>query len=66
MQTHYTTPQVMTMLNIQRLTVYDNIKKGKIKATQQIINGRAVYVIQHDDLMAFIAERDSKKQNRHA
>jgi hypothetical protein len=63
MQTFYTTSQALPILGNQRLCLYDNIKKGRLKATLSLVNGKATYLINHDDLMAFIAARDAKKQS---
>jgi pseudouridine-5'-phosphate glycosidase len=60
----YTVTQAQPILERTRLTVYAYIKSGKLPATLAIINGSTAYLVSHDDLMAFIAERDSKKNQR--
>jgi hypothetical protein len=64
MQAQLSITQALPQLKRTRLIAYKNIKSGKLPATLTIIDGRAAYLINQDDLSKFIAERDSK-QNRH-
>jgi predicted DNA-binding protein (UPF0251 family) len=53
----YTITEAMPKVGINRLSMYNNINKGKLKATKHIINGREAYLIAQDDLEAFITKR---------
>jgi hypothetical protein len=57
----YTVTQAQPILERTRLTTYAYIKSGKLPATLAVINGSTAWLISHDDLMAFIAQRDSKR-----
>lgn len=64
MQAQLSITQALPQLKRTRLIAYKNIKNGKLPATLTIIDGRAAYLINQDDLSKFIAERDSKKNKR--
>ena len=52
----YTVPQVMQILHVSRLTVYDLIDSGKLPAIR-VGNGRRIFP---DDLDHFIMEEKAK------
>jgi predicted DNA-binding protein (UPF0251 family) len=56
-QKNFTITEAMPEIGINRLSMYNNINKGKLKATKHIINGREAYLIAQDDLNAFIEKR---------
>lgn len=63
-KSQYTITEALPILDNTRLTAYKHIKSGKLPATLTIIDGRAAYVINQDDLSNFIAKRDSNPKSK--